>query len=63
MTTIGLVLVVAVAEELVLQEELERALEVDSLELPPRPQAQMAVMSDQTADYCLPSRALGYSLA
>ena len=50
----------AVEEELVPQEDFGQALEVDSLELSSR---QMAVMSDQTAGYYLPSRALGYSLA
>ena len=40
-----------------------QALEVDSLELPPQPQAQMAATSDQMAGYFLPLRALDYSLA
>lgn len=60
MTTVP---VLAVEEELVPQEALGRALEVDSLELLPRPQAQMAVMSDLAAGYYLLLRALGYLLA
>lgn len=55
-------LVLAVEEELVPQE-FGQALEVDSLELPPRPQAQMAATSDQMAGYYLPLRAIDYSLA
>lgn len=49
----------AVEEELVPREEFGQALEADSLELS---SWRMAVMSDQTAGYYLPLRALGYSL-
>ncbi len=62
-TLLVLVLVLAVEEELVPQEKLGQALEVDLLELSLQPQVQMAVMSDQAAGYYLPLRALGYSLA
>ena len=60
MTTVP---VLAAEEEPVPQEVFGRALEVDSLELLPRPQEQMAVMSDRTAGYYLPLRVLGYLLA
>ena len=62
-TLLVLVLVLAVEKELVPQEKLGQALEVDLLELSLQPQVQMAVMSDQTAGYYLPLRALGYSSA
>ena len=56
------VLVLLKEEELAPQESAP-AVELDLLEPRLRLQAQMAVMRDQTAGYCLLLKALGYSLA
>ena len=60
MKLMATVLALLVEEQLVPQEEIGRALEVDSLELLPRPQAKMALVSDHAAGCYLPLRALDY---